>query len=111
REIDMSDFVQDSVRASRREVVIDALAFGQVPFEESNQGTATAQVRGQFRAGDAHGGFYDGVRVVGDHNFAILPGDPVQVGNRALHVEPGAVGSNGFSNGSAPVVDAGESER
>ena len=53
----MGDFVQDSVRASHREVVVDALAFGQVPFEESDQGAATAQVRGEFRAGDAHGAF------------------------------------------------------
>src|SRR5437764_14553730 len=92
-------------------MVVDALAFGQVPFEESDQGAATAQVRGQFRAGDAHGGLHDGVRVVSNHNLAILPADPVQIGNRALHVEPAAVGSNGLSNGSAPVVDTGEAER
>jgi len=69
------------------------------------------QVRGQFRAGDAHGGFDDGIRVVSDHNFAILPGDPVQIGNRALHVEPAAVRSNCLSNGSAPVVYTGEADR
>jgi hypothetical protein len=91
-------------------VVVDALAFGQVPFKESDQGAATAQVRGQFRAGDSHRGFDDGIRVVSDHNFAILPGDPVQIGDRALHVEPAAVRSNGLSNDSAPVVDTGEAD-
>src|SRR6516225_6820122 len=107
----MGDFVQDSVRASDREVVVNSLAFGQLPFEESHQSAATAKVRGQFRAGDAHGGFNDDVRVVSDDHFAILPGDPVQVWNRALHVEAAAVRSNGLSNGSAPVVDTGEAER
>ena len=75
----MGDLVEDYVRANGGEMVVDALTFGDVPFQEADQGAATAQVRGQFRAGDAHGVFGDGIGVVSDHNSATCPDDPVQI--------------------------------
>src|SRR5215831_1833312 len=35
-----------------RQVVIDPLAFGHVPFEKSDEGSPTAQVRGKFGTSD-----------------------------------------------------------
>jgi hypothetical protein len=48
-------------------------------------------VRSEFGSGDAHEVFRDGVRVVSDDDPAVLPRDPVQVRDDALHIESAIV--------------------
>jgi hypothetical protein len=92
-------------------MIINPLASGRVPFQEANQGAPTAQVRCQFRPGDAHEVFGDRIGVVSDHDATILPGNPVEIRDGSLHVQPAAVRPDRFADRSAPVVDTGNAER
>ena len=101
----MGNFVEHDVRTNDRKVVVNALALGQVPFEEPHQGAPPAQMCREFRAGDPYEVFGDRVRIVRDYNLAALPDEPIEVGYSALDVEPAAVRSDSLADGSAPVVD------
>jgi hypothetical protein len=84
---------------------------GDVPFPEADQGAMAAQVRSELRAGDAHQIFGDRVGIVGNHNPATFPRDPLQIGNGFLHVQAAAVRADRLADTAAPVVDARDSRR
>ena len=107
----MSHLVQDRLRSNDGKMIIDALASGDVPFQEANQGAPAAQVRRQLRTSDAHQIFCDRIGVVSDHDAATFPGNPVEIRDGPFHVQATAVGPHRFADRSAPVVDTGNAER
>src|SRR5579883_2100437 len=92
-------------------MVVNAFAPIRVPFQKSNDGPTTAQVCGELGASNAHHLFRDGVGIVCDHDAATIPRNPLQIGNRALHIQTAAIGPYGLANRAAPVVDAGYADR
>ncbi len=107
----MGNLVQDRFGSDEGKMIIDPFASGDVPFQEANQGAPAAQVRREFRPGDAHEIFRDRIGVVRDHDATTFPGNPVEIRDGPLHVQSTAVGSDGFADRSAPVVDTGNAER
>ena len=94
----MRDFFEYSLGPNNRQVVVNSLALGHVPFEETHKAASPTQVRSEFGTGDAHEVFRDDVGVVGDDDPAALPVDPVQVGDDALYIETATVGSDCFAD-------------
>jgi hypothetical protein len=72
------------------------------------QSATSAQVRCQFRACDADQFFGPGIGVIGNDDVSPVPGDPVEITDRTLHIQTTAVGTGCFSDRAAPVVDAGD---
>jgi hypothetical protein len=60
-------------------MIIDSFASADVLFQEADDGAAATQVGGQLGAGDAYGFFGHCVGVIGNHDAAILPHDPIQI--------------------------------
>ena len=55
-------------------------ALGELPRPgKADQGAPAAQVRRQFRPGDAHEIFRDRIGVVRDHDATTFPGNPVEI--------------------------------
>ena len=107
----MRDFIEDSFGTNRGEMVIDSFTLGNVPFEEADDGTPAAQVRAEHRACDADGLLGDRVGIIGNHHRAAGPHDPVEIRDCPFDVQPAAVRPDGLADGSAPVVNAGNSHR
>ena len=107
----MGDFVDHGVGPDNRQMVVDALALCDVPFEETHERASAAQVRSKLRTGDAYELVGDGIRVVSDHDLPALPADPVQIRDDTFCVQSTAVRPDGFADGSAPVVDTRKAER
>jgi hypothetical protein len=107
----MGHFVQDGFGSDEGKMIIDPFASGHIPFQEPNQGTPAAQVCRQLRPGDAHKIFCDRIRVVRDHDATTFPGNPVEIRDSSLYVQPAAVRPDRFADRSAPVVDTGNAER
>ena len=95
----MRELVEDRVGTDDGEMVIDSFALGDVPFQEAGQSATAAQVRSELRAGSAHQIFGDCIGIVGNHNPATFPFNPVQIGNCSLHVQPAAVRSDRLADG------------
>ena len=87
----MGDLVEHRLGSDDRKMIIDPFPLGHVPFEEANQGAPAAQMRRQFRPGDAHEILRDRIGVVRDYDATTLPGDPVEIRDGALHVQATAV--------------------
>jgi hypothetical protein len=54
--------------------------------------------------------FGDNVCVVSDDDAATFPSNPIEIGDGSLHVQSGPVRPDCLADGSAPAVDAGESQ-
>jgi hypothetical protein len=88
----MGNLVQDCFGSGDCKMIVDALASGHVPFQEGNQGAPAAQVRSQFRPGDAHELFRDGIGVVRDYDATTFPRSPVEIRDGPFHVQATAAG-------------------
>ena len=91
-------------------MIIDPFAMSNSPFKEANQGAPAAQVRRQFRPGDAHEVFRDGIGVVSDHDTTTFPSNSVEIRDGSPYVQPTALWPDGCADRAAPVVDVGNAE-
>jgi len=105
-EVGVRDGIENHVGTDNGEMIVDSFAFGAVPFQETDEGATSAQVRCEFGAGDADESFGHGVGVIGDDDETAVPSDPIEISDRTLHIQTAAVQTNGLSDRAAPVVGA-----
>jgi multidrug resistance efflux pump len=105
-----ADFIQHDLGPNAGEMIVNTFAFGQCPFIEANRSAPAAQVLCQFGAGETNLFFGTGVCIERNQYLAALPGNPVEIGNRAFHIQSLPVRTCGLCDHSAPVEHAGKAD-
>ena len=92
-------------------MIIDAFAVCQIPFIKANSRAQLSQVLRKFIAGKAHLIFRSHVGIETEDDLPVFPGNPIEVRNRTLNIQPLPVRACRLADDAAPVEHAGNAER
>lgn len=101
-------FAEHCFRPDCDQVIVNAFAMREIPFEKADDRALVPKVLRQLDARETKLVFQRRIGVECDDDLAAFPRDPIQIENWSFDIQPLAIRRGGFADRAAPIENAGD---